>query len=316
MAIHRPAQPPNALSCTSRTELRVAQFAAGRDRLVTAAELRAAGVSSWTATRWLKRGRLRRVHRGVYLYGGGECSQEGTFRAALLAIGDDAVLSHVSAAVAHRIWPYAVPARVDVTVPRPLRSRKGIRVHSVAELPPSAITTVDGIPVTTPARTAVDLAATVRRDYAYRRAVHEAQVQGKLDFAAFAAEAERAPTNLKGKQRLLVELDAGPTRTRSGFEDWGADLLRGRGFPPFELNGHPPGAPRWVEVDIYFPAQRLVVELDGDRYHNTPWRRQQCAEKRGILKGLDYPVLVLTDADAKDEQRAAERIWDALRRCR
>lgn len=261
---------------------------------------------------------MRREHRGVYVYGGGQLSQEGKHLAALLAIGDDAVLSHIHAAVLDGYWPFGVPSQIDVTVPRHLRSRNRIRVHSVWELQLSAVKTVRGIAVTTPARTVVDLAGTLRSDRAFRRMVHEAQVQEKLSFAELAAEVERAPANVKGRARLMIELAAGPTRTRSSLEEWGVDFLRAGDFPRFVTNTRLAGLPSWLEADIFFPDHGLVIELDGDRYHATPWRREQDAHKRKLMTDARFPLLVLTDEDAKPgrEQRTAEKIRNALRRCR
>jgi very-short-patch-repair endonuclease len=256
------------------------------------------------------------------VYGGGALTPEGRIYAALLAIGDDAVASHIAAAVLHGFWSYGLPAAVDVTVPRHVPSRKGIKVHSVGELPTSATTVVRGIRVTTAARAAVDLAATVRYDKVYRRAVHEAQVKKVLSFGAFKAEVDLAPSNIKGRARLLAELTGGPTPTRSGFEDWGAELLRRHKFPRFLINGHAPGTPRWMEVDILFVEQRLVIELNGDRYHETPWRQQQDAYKAKICTDAGYRVLVLTDEDGKPEheERTVAKIWALLQppatRCR
>ena len=117
-------EPARAASRASREELRVAQFVAVRHRLIRTDQLRDLGVSPSTTTRWVKRGRLRREHQGVYIYGGGELSQDGKFLAATLAIGDDAVVSHIAAAIGCGYWPHGTPPQVDVTVPRPLCSRQ------------------------------------------------------------------------------------------------------------------------------------------------------------------------------------------------
>jgi hypothetical protein len=303
------------LSVPIRRELCIAEFAAARHRLIRTSELRDYGISSRATSQWVKRGRLRRVHRAVYLYGGGELTQDARLYAAALAIGDDAVLGHIAAAALSGFWPYSVPATVDVIVPRHVASRRGIRVHSVTELPPGSVTTVRGIPVTTPARTAIDLAATARKDYAYRRAVHEGQAKGLLPFADFVDEFERAPLTVKGRARILTEIHAGATPTRSGFEDWTVELLRAGNFPPFMTNAHPPGTPDWVEVDIWFPDCGLVIEVDGDRWHDTPWRQEGDACKRATVRDAGYPVLVLTDDDGQEarKRQTAERIHAALR---
>src|SRR5207302_517771 len=107
------------------------------------------GISQPTITRWAARGRLRREHRGVYVYGNGELSQEGRLYAAAVAIGDEAAVSHISAAVLHGFWPYTAPRIVDVSVPRRVRSRRGIRVRQATDFP---VTTHLDVPVTGPAR--------------------------------------------------------------------------------------------------------------------------------------------------------------------
>jgi hypothetical protein len=261
-----------------------------------------------------QRGRLRRVHRAVYLYGGGEPTQDARLYAAAMAIGDDAVLGHIAAAAIDGYWPYAVPSVVDVIVPRHVGPRRGIRVHGVGELPPDAIKIVRGVSITTPAWTIIGPAGTTRKDYVFRRVVHEAQAQKKLAFADLATEFERAPQTIKGRARILTELRAGPTPTRSGFEDWTVELLRAGDFPQFVTTAHPPGTPPWVEVDIMFEDHGLVIEVDGGRWHDTPWRRERDERKRAVVRDAEYELLVLTDEDGEEANRSrtAERIRTAL----
>jgi very-short-patch-repair endonuclease len=266
--------------------------------------LRALGISPSTIARWEARGRLRREHRGVYVYGSGDLSQEGRFYAAVLAIGDDALLSHISAAALHGFWPYRVPAVVDVTVPRKIRGWRSINIHRVAELPTSATTTHHGIPVTTAGRTLLDLAAIMYSDHAFRRVVHEAQVQKKVGITELQGELERARPRFPGAARLAAEIADGPKPTRSGFEDWAVELLRRHDFPTFQTNAHPPGTPDWVEVDVLFAPQRLVIEVDGGRYHSTPFRRALDARKQEIVERAGYRVLRLGDEDSEPEREA------------
>lgn len=281
----------------------MAEFAAARHRVVHARELRAFGISQPTITRWVVYGRLRREHHGVYVYGNGELSREGRLYAATVAIGHDAALSHISAAVLHGFWPYTVPWVIDVSVPRRVRSRRGIRVHQVTELPSPAVTTHLDIPVTTPARTIADLAATMYSDHGFRRVVHEAQVQEKVSVAQLRDEIR---PGARGVGRIAAEIADGPKPTRSGFEDWAVELFRRPGFPPFQTNVHPPGTPDWVEVDVLFPAERLVIEVDGDRYHSTTFRRELDARKQAIVVAAGYRVLRVSEDE--DEDAVAARV--------
>jgi very-short-patch-repair endonuclease len=182
---------------------------------------------------------------------------------------------------------------IDVSVPRRVRSRRGIRVHHPADFP---ITTHLDIPVTTPARTIVDLAGTMYSDHGFRRVVHEAQVQNKVKIADLRDEFRpRCP----GAARLAAEIADGARPTRSGFEDWAVEVLRRHDFPPFETNVHPPGTPNWVEVDVLFRAQKLVIEVDGDRYHSTPFRREFDARKQLILEAAGHRVLRVCEHDGE-----------------
>lgn len=298
----RPNPHAPALFGTPRQELQVARFAAERHRVIHVRELRTFGISPSAVKRWVARGRLRREHRGVYVYGSGELSQEGKLYAAVLAIGNDAVLSHQSAAVLHGFWPYSVPWVVHVTVPRAVRSRRGIRVHQVAE--PPATSTQLGIPVTAPARTIADLAATMHSDNAFRRVVHEAQVQHEVTIAELRAELRPGAF---GATRLAAEIAQGPAPTRSGFEDRVVELLRRHDLPPFETNVHPPGTPDWVEVDVLFRAERLVIEVDGGRYHSTPFRQEFDARKQAVVGAAGYRVLRVGEEDGEEDVLARVR---------
>ena len=103
-------------------------------------------------------GRQHRSFRGVYAVGTHMITREGYWMAAVLAIGEGAVLSHQSAAALWKISPTSPPL-VHVTVPRPggRRQRKGIAVHRSTTLTPADITMHRGIPVTSFERTLRDL---------------------------------------------------------------------------------------------------------------------------------------------------------------
>jgi very-short-patch-repair endonuclease len=183
----------------------------------------------------------------------------------------------------------------------------------VAELPRSDWRWRQGMRVTKPERTLLDLAVTLRSDRVFRRTVHEALVQQRVSEHTLRRAIETHPGH-KGCGRLAAELKGGARPTRSGFEDWGVELLRGHPFPSFKTNVHPPGTPAWVEVDVIFPGQGLVIELDGDRYHNTPYRRELDAHKQKLLEAAGLKVLRLTDEDADpaNEAHTIKRIEDAL----
>ena len=134
----------------------VVALAAGQHGVVTTAQLLDAGVGRRSIARRVDGGWLVPLHRGVYQVGP-ITAPHGREMAAVLAIGEDAALSHHSAAA---IWGFVRPHKGDVHVTvarRGRRSRPGIRVHQTLSLNAAVH---NGLPLTDPARTLRDLART------------------------------------------------------------------------------------------------------------------------------------------------------------
>ena len=128
-------------------------------------QLLALGLGKSAIGEWLGKGRLHPVHRGVYVVGYPNLTRNGHFMAAVLACGDKAALSHFSAAV---LWGMlSSDGKIHVTAPSG-RGRPGLVVHRAA-LEEGEVAKRAGIPVTTPARTLIDLA-----DVAPRRTLERA----------------------------------------------------------------------------------------------------------------------------------------------
>jgi len=175
----RALEPPRAVKRHDRWPNRgIAKLAGRQHGVVARCHLLELGLSRHEIGHRLAGGSLIPVHRGVHAVGHRRLSREGRWMAALLAIGPDGVLSHRSAAA---LWGIRTTARerVDVTVPRALRSQSGIELHR-SGLPADETTVRGGIPVTTPPRTLLDLAAVIPR-HQLERAVNEAEVQRLTD---------------------------------------------------------------------------------------------------------------------------------------
>ena len=187
----------------------------------------------------------------------------------------------------------------------------GIRVRHDKHPPPT--TTVKGIPVTTASHTILDCSETMYSQRAFRRLVHEAEVQGKTNPDELRAEIERCPGH-RGAPRLQAEIADGPKPTRSGMEDDVVEILRRRDFPPFETNVHVPGTPDWVEADVFFRAHNLVIEVDGGPWHATKFRRKLDAYKQALIEAAGVRVMRLTEDDVANEPRTVVRVGSALKR--
>jgi very-short-patch-repair endonuclease len=271
---------------------RIAALAEDQHGLVTAAQLRLAGVSSSSISRRLEAGRLHRIHRGVYAVGHCAPNPDARLHAAVLAVGGDAVLSHVSAA---GLWGLLRAALLDasrptdVTTTRNLGQRRGIRVHRTPTLPRRDTTRQRGIPVTTPARTLVDLAGVAPASW-LRRAVREAEVLRLVDIAQLGA----ATAGRRGAARLRELVSDGPAPTRSELEDRTLDLMRRHGLPRPLVNATVRAGGRVYEVDFLFQEHRLIVEADGERYHGTALARRADAARQAALEAAGYRVVRLT----------------------
>jgi predicted transcriptional regulator of viral defense system len=175
-----------------RADQAIVAVAARQQGVITIAQLLEAGLSHDAVAHRVRRGWLRRLHRGVYLVGPLEVPLSRPM-AATLAVGPGALLSHHSAAV---LWGLRQirNGRMHVTVlARDVRS-DAINVHRIARLHPQDATRNHGIPVTSPARTLLDLAATLpQRDL--DRATEEAQVQRRVGTHSLNEQFTRYPTH-------------------------------------------------------------------------------------------------------------------------
>src|SRR5829696_8286521 len=177
-------------TCTGRADELISTLAARQWGVVARRQLLGAGLSPTIVRDGVRGGRLVRIHRGVYAVGHARLRREGWWLAAVLAVGPQAVLSHRDAAGLHGLRP-ANHARVDVTTTD--RGRTGgprIATHVTTVLDAQDVTTVAGIPVTTVARTLVDLAYVVPRDH-LTKAIREAERQRVFDLRAVEAAMAR-----------------------------------------------------------------------------------------------------------------------------
>ncbi len=120
------------------------------------------GIASQAIDRMVRMGRLVVLRRGLYQIGPLPVGRSAE-AVAVLACGPGVRVSNVSAAAIHGLVDSGrAPRAVEVSVPRSRRRRiKGLRIHRVRSLPPDEVTRTDGIPVTTPSRTLLDLAGTL-----------------------------------------------------------------------------------------------------------------------------------------------------------
>jgi len=239
----------------------------------------------------LRSGRLSLLHRGVYAVGPAPGTQERRWAAALLACGEGAVLSHVSAAALWRLRAVD-PAVIDVSVAsRSRHARDGLRVHRPRLLDAPDTTRHRGLPVTAVPRTLIDLAETISRR-SLERALDEAEFLALLHQPHLQAALERH-ANRTGGARVAACLrrhEPGTTRTKNLLEETFLMLVREAGLPQPEVNTEL--GP--YEIDFLWCEQRLAVETDGGASHDRASARERDAGRGAWLATNDYECLRFT----------------------
>jgi len=250
---------------------RIWELAKRQHGVVARAQLLDLGLSGDAIEHRMAAGRLHPLWRGVYAIGRPQVTKQGLWMAAALCCGPGACVSHGSAAALWGIGTERSEA-IEVSIPGDaFRRRPGIVAHR-RMLGPHEVTSRDGIPVTAPTRTLVDIACRVNQRQ-LEKATKEADARGLCD----PEELRAALDDMRGQRGVGVMrrvLDRHTfVLTDSDLERRFLPLARRAGLPaPLTqaiVNG--------FRVDFYWPELGLVVETDGLRYHRTP--AQQAADR-------------------------------------
>jgi very-short-patch-repair endonuclease len=285
--------------------------------VVLRSQLRALGLSDDEITDRASSGFLQPLFRGAFAVGHRAIPRQGLLLAAALACGENAVLSHGSAAELLGLWDKQLSV-VDV-IPPSWSGRKvqGIRWHRVRLPWPDEIEIRDRIPCTNPSRTLVDMAG-VTGWGSMRRLVEQAAILRVLDID----EIDRILT--RGRRRGAPRLRAilAPWRStaeprpivRSRLEARLLPRLIEEGLPvphsnvKLHIDGHR------VEVDLLWEEQRLAIETDGEQTHGTPMAFHRDRKRDQILLAAGYRTARITWAQVRDEPTAVvNRISRMLR---
>ena len=243
----------------------VARIAARQHGVISLEQLYRVGLSREAIRHRVRSGRLHRVYRGVFAVGRPELGHKGEWKAATLALGVGAALSHRSGTELWALLPrQGGPIDVTVRTRTGHAPRLGIRLHRSPSLTDAVTTLRDGIPVTTPERTLSDL----------RRVAEPAE----LRTAIRAAEIAGLPI---GDYSHLIR------GTRSELEFMFLELIRRHHLPEPEVNAR---VGRFL-VDFLWRERRLIVETDGRRFHRGELATTEDLLRDGRLRALGFDVL-------------------------
>jgi uncharacterized protein DUF559/putative AbiEi antitoxin of type IV toxin-antitoxin system len=269
----------------------IAAIATAQGGVASLAQLRGAGLGDGAIEHRARTGRLHRIHRGVYAVGHPAIGREGRAFAAVLACGRQAWLSHASAGAWWDLRPSAAAA-VDVLA-ETYHRHAGIRLHRSRALEARDTTSHRGLPITSVARTVLDLAATLSPHHLERTLAHAERLH-LYDHAAILDVLARNNGH-RGTCRLAAAIAHQPAYTRSDLEARVLHLIRAGGLPEPQANRvlTAPDHPR-LEVDLYWPAHRLIVETDGYAYHRTRADFETDRRRDAALTAAGYKVLRFT----------------------
>ncbi len=258
--------------------------------LITTPQANASGLTKHALTTRCKNGLLHRVHHTVYLFGQPTLLPGAKEFAAILACGEDSSVSHASATGLYGCTELR-PGDVEITVAsRNGRRRAGIRIHRVDVLHEADRGHLRGIPIVSPARALLDFAAGATGDE-LERAIAEAYALRLTTESEINATIARNPTR-QGVAALRAELkrEGGPAWTKREAERRMKVLLRQANLATPVTQYRVAGWP----ADFCWPAQRLIVEVDGYQWHShrAAFERDRRRDQAHILAG--YRVIRIT----------------------
>jgi putative AbiEi antitoxin of type IV toxin-antitoxin system/uncharacterized protein DUF559 len=304
-----------ALSSQESIDRRVERFAGSRYGVITRAEAIAMGAGRRVIGGRISSGRWEVIHPGVYRLAGVPRSWRQELVAACLACGENAAASHRSAG-ALEVLPGLAPGPVELTVPRGRRvDRPGLLVHQTVKLDAVDVTTIDGIPVTTPTRTIIDLAAILEAnhleevldDALRRRLTSIGRLRWRIE-----ALGRRGRPGIRSIDEL-VRARRGTGVPGSVLETRFVQLFIKAGLPHPVLQHEIRDNGRLVAiVDLAYPDVKVAVEVDGYRWHSGRARFDRDLARRNALTALGWRVIHATATDLKDPSVLIDRISRAL----
>ncbi|MDQ3679804.1 MAG: endonuclease domain-containing protein [Actinomycetota bacterium] len=283
---------------------RVARLALSQYGAFSRAQALRVGATDRVVGRRIAAGAWLTLEPGTYALRAAPASWHRSLMAAVLAAGPPAVVSHRAAAALHGFAGFRRGCPEIVVRRGRVSSTRLARVHSAVELPAADCGSREGIPVTRPARTILDVAAGVHF-HRLLEVYDEAVAARLLTHTELSRCLERAGRRgLRGTaaaRRLLAERAAGEGIPTGRLEHEMQLLLR-RGDVPapvcqFAAPWRTAGRQR---VDFAWPDQRLILEADGRRWHtrDADFIRDRARDREAVTAG--WKVLRVTWEDVRD----------------
>jgi very-short-patch-repair endonuclease len=256
---------------TTTVDSRIARLAARQAGTLCRAQALAVGMTDSSIHRRLRSGRWLVLYPGVYLLAGVPPTWHTEIWAALLSAGPMATVTHETS-VRLSGSPHVAPRPVTLTVPHGMHPRvAGATVHQIDDLRVSQVTTVDGLPVSRPARAVVEVAATLGRRR-LGRVLDDLVFDRRTTYddvgVALAEVARPGKPGVVALAGVLDERSEAGVPAQSELESALFAALAGGGLPDPQRQRALPGVGALPGlVDAAYPDCRLILEADGRRWH-------------------------------------------------
>ena len=271
----------------------IARLAGRQHGVIARTQLARIGLDRFAIARRVAAGTLHPLHGGrVFAVGLDPLSMRGRYLAAVMAGGSSAVLSHRSAAA---LWELrANSTRTEITVRRGRGPIAGVQTHSSRGLGAADVTSRDGIPITSVARTLLDLGAVVKMPELLN-AIDRSERLGLFDLTAVVDVLDRANGRKGARALRRAVADYRPSTQKSELERRFRELIETAPdiTTPF-FNAAVHGEQGTHEVDAFWPEERLAVQVDGFEFHRTRRDRERDAASDADLELAGSRVLRLT----------------------
>lgn len=282
---------------------------------VTLEQALASGLTQGEVRVRLEQGDFERRYRGVFRLPGARSTWEADVAAALRSVGPLAVVSHASAARLLGLGHVRPAGRIELTVPYGHNARiAGVRMHRTREPDRVDVRYAEGFPVTTAARTLVDVAGRHTRSQLIAL-VDDALCARLVRRVALHARATALRSGRRGVGAIVaVTAPGAEDEFWSWLERQASRVLTAGGIRGVERNVSVEDGGRVVAVlDALVPEARLPLEFDGLRAHGPPRHRRRDAGRSNLLHRLDLHPLRYTWQDVVEEpERMVAQVRAAL----